>query len=104
MLNQLKWIADLQKIVEGVDEDDRPIIIRQKVRDLYYMEIGITSQEKYLSKQAKTDVVRRIKCRYDKSISEKSNSVRIEGIDYNITRIYTLPEIREMELSLAYVD
>lgn len=104
MLNQLKWIADLQEIVEGVDEDDRPTIIRQKVRDLYYMEIGITSQEKYLSKQAKTDVVRRIKCRYDKSINEKANGVRIEGIDYNITRIYTLPEKREMELSLAYVD
>ena len=104
MLNQLKWIADLQEIVEGVDEDDRPTIIRQKVRDLYYMEIGITSQEKYLSKQAKTDVVRRIKCRYDKSINEKANGVRIEGIDYNITRIYTLPERTEMELSLAYVD
>lgn len=104
MLNQLKWIADLQEIVEGVDEDDRPTIIRQKVRDLYYMEIGITAQEKYLSKQAKTDVVRRIKCRYDKSINEKSNGVRIENIDYNITRIYTLPERREMELSLAYVD
>lgn len=92
MLNQLKWIADLQEIVEGVDEDDRPTIIRQKVRDLYYMEIGITAQEKYLSKQAKTDVVRRIKCRYDKSISEKSNGVRIDNTDYNITRIYTLPE------------
>ena len=104
MLDQLKWIADLQEIVEGVDEDDRPTIIRQKVRDLYYMEIGITSQEKYLSKQAKTDVVRRIKCRYDKSINEKVNGVRIDNIDYNITRIYTLPERREMELSLAYVD
>ena len=104
MLNQLKWIADLQEIVEGVDVDDRPTIIRQKVRDLYYTEIGITAQEKYLSKQAKTDVVRRIKCRYDKSISEKSNGVRIDNIDYNITRIYTMPEKREMELSLAYVD
>lgn len=104
LLNDLQWIAELQKIEELVDDNDRPVEVRTKVRDLYYMEIGITAQEKYLSQQAKTDVVRRIKCRYDKSISEKSNGVRIDNIDYNITRIYTLPEKREMELSLAYVD
>ncbi|MGO2084228.1 MAG: phage head closure protein [Vagococcus sp.] len=104
LLNDLQWIAELQKIEELVDDNDRPVEVRTKVRDLYYIEIGITAQEKYLSQQAKTDVVRRIKCRYDKSISEKSNGVTIDNIDYNITRIYTLPEKREMELSLAYVD
>lgn len=104
LLNDLQWIAELQKIEELVDDNDRPVEVRTKVRDLYYIEIGITAEEKYLSQQAKTDVVRRIKCRWDKSITEKTNGVKIDGIAYNITRIYALPEKREMELSLAYVD
>lgn len=104
LLNDLQWIAELQKIEELVDDNDRPVEVRTKVRDLYYIEIGITAEEKYLSQQAKTDVVRRIKCRWDKSITEKTNGVKIDGIAYNIARIYTLPKSREMELSLAYVN
>lgn len=104
LLNDLQWIAELQKIEEIVDDNDRPIEVRAKVRDLYYIEIGITAEEKYLSQQAKTDVVRRIKCRWDKSITEKTNGVKIDGIAYNIARIYTLPKSREMELSLTYVN
>ncbi len=104
LLNDLQWIAELQKIEEIVDDNDRPVEVRTKVRDLYYIEIGITAEEKYLSQQAKTDVVRRIKCRRDKSITEKTNGVKIDGIAYNIARIYTLPKSREMELSLTYVN
>ncbi|MCR1932645.1 phage head closure protein [Enterococcus faecium] len=104
LLNDLQWIAELQKIEEIVDDNDRPVEVRTKVRDLYYIEIGITAEEKYLSQQAKTDVVRRIKCRWDKSITEKTNGVKIDGIAYNIARIYTLPKSREMELSLTYVN
>ncbi|MDV7740884.1 phage head closure protein [Enterococcus gallinarum] len=104
LLNDLQWIAELQKIEESVDDNDRPVEVRTKVRDLYYIEIGITAEEKYLSQQAKTDVVRRIKCRWDKSIAEKTNGVKIDGIAYNIARIYTLPKSREMELSLTYVN
>lgn len=104
LLNDLQWVAELQKIEEIVDDNDRPVEVRTKVRDLYYIEIGITAEEKYLSQQAKTDVVRRIKCRWDKSITEKTNGVKIDGIAYNIARIYTLPKSREMELSLAYVN
>ncbi|MGH1707793.1 hypothetical protein EB54_02060 [Enterococcus gallinarum] len=104
LLNDLQWIAELQKIEELVDDNDRPVEVRTKVRDLYYIEIGITAEEKYLSQQAKTDVVRRIKCRWDKSITEKTNGVKIDGIAYNIARIYTLPKSREMELSLTYVN
>jgi len=87
-----------------VDEYDRPKEVRTKVRDIYFVEIGITSEEKYLSQQAKTNVVRRIKCRWDNTISEKTNGLLIDGVEFNITRIYVLPEEREMELSLAYVD
>lgn len=104
LLNDLQWIAELQKIEEIVDDNDRPVEVRTKVRDLYYIEIGITAEEKYLSQQAKTDVVRRIKCRWDKSITEKTNGVKIDGIAYNIARIYTLPKSKEMELSLTYVN
>ncbi|WP_285122483.1 phage head closure protein [Lactococcus petauri] len=104
LLNDLKWIAELQKISDDTGEDDRPIIVRKKVRQIYYAELGITAEEKFLSQQAKTNVVRRIKCRYDSSIKEKSNGVKIEGVEYNIVRIYELPKTREMELSLAYVD
>ena len=40
----------------------------------FYVELGITSQEKYLSKQAKIDVVRRIRVRFDKSITETKHA------------------------------
>lgn len=91
-------------IKNGQDEDDRPTVIYELKRTIFYEELGVTAQEKYLSQQAKTDVVRRIKVRWDKSITEKLNAVRIDSVTYNITRIYTNMDTREMELSLAYVD
>lgn len=102
--NNLKWKADLMKLESTIDENDRPVIERGKVRTIFYVDLGITAQEKYLSQQAKTDVVRRVKVRWDKNITEKFSGIRIGGIDYNITRIYTSMDSREMELSLAYVD
>lgn len=103
-VNNLNWTAELTDIEETTDSNDRPITNYKYNRILYYEELGVTAQEKYLSQQAKTDVIRRIKCRWDKSITEKMNGVRIGGVDYNITRIYVLPDRREMELSLAYVE
>lgn len=102
--NNLRWKAELLQLSWDVDEDDRPIKKMVKERDIFYQDIGITAQEKYLSQQAKTDVVRRIKIRLDKSITEKESGITIEGISYNIVRIYTNMDAREMELSLAYVD
>ncbi|WP_225666916.1 phage head closure protein [Lactococcus garvieae] len=102
--NNLRWKADLLQLSWDVDGDDRPIKKMKKKRDIFYQDIGITAQEKYLSQQAKTDVVRRIKIRLDKSITEKESGITIEGISYNIVRIYTNMDAREMELSLAYVD
>lgn len=102
--NNLRWKADLLQLSWDVDEEDRPIRKMLKKRDVFYQDIGITAQEKYLSQQAKTDVVRRIKIRLDKSITEKESGITIEGISYNIVRIYTNMDAREMELSLAYVD
>lgn len=102
--NNLRWRAELVKKVQTTDGDDRVITNYEKVRDLNYQEFGVTAQEKYLSQQAKTDVVRRIKVRWDKNITEKMNGVKIDNTIYNITRIYTNMDTREMELSLAYVD
>lgn len=104
MQNKMKWKADLLSAKEGKDKNDRPATIYKKVRDLFYEELGVTAQEKYLAKQAKTDVVRRIKVRWDKTITEKFNAVEIDSVKYRITRIYTNPDKREMELSLAYVE
>lgn len=102
--NKLRWKCDLQTVWEFLDRDDRPAVHREKKRDLFYCDIGITAQEKYLSQQAKTEVVRRIKIRLDNSINEKFNSIKINDIEYSITRIFTNTDKREMELSLAYVE
>lgn len=102
--NNLRWRAELFKLIDSVDEHDRPIQQRNKVRDIFYHEIGTTAQEKYLSVQSKTEVVKRIVIRLDRSITEKMNSIRIAKIDYAISRIYINEMEREMELSLSYVD
>ena len=102
--NNLRWKAELLDITTGPDENDRPTRFYEFKRPVFYEELGVTSQEKYLSQQIKTDVVRRIKVRWDKSITEKLSAIKIDSVTYNITRIYTNLDTREMELSLAYVD
>lgn len=102
--NNLRWKAELLDIEESQDMNDRPVTIYTKKRTIFYEELGVTAQEKYLSQQAKTDVVRRIKVRLDTTITEKFNAIRIDSVSYRITRIYTDRDKREMELSLAYVD
>lgn len=102
-LNKLKWKGELQIIWTFTDRDDRPAEYRQKKRDLFYVDAGVTSNEKYLSIQAKREVIRRIRIRLDNSINELINGVNLDGIDYMITRIYRDAEKREMELSLGYV-
>lgn len=100
----MKWKAELLEIKNGLDLNDRPATIYITKRSIFYEERGVTAQEKYLSQQAKTDVVRRVKVRWDKSITEKFSAVRIDSVTYRITRIYIDRDNREMELSLAYVD
>ncbi len=43
-LNRMKWKAELCKQVPGLDDNDRPAIIHEKIRDIFYVELGITSQ------------------------------------------------------------
>jgi SPP1 family predicted phage head-tail adaptor len=102
--NNLRWKAKLLNIDEGKGENDRPVPIYEFNRMIFYEELGITAQEKYLSKQAKTDIVRRIKVRWDKTITEKFSAVEIDSVVYNIERIFTNADKREMELSLSYVE
>ncbi|MBO0467929.1 phage head closure protein [Enterococcus plantarum] len=104
MQNKMKWKAELLDIKESQDINDRPVTTYTSKRSIFYEERGVTTQEKYLSQQAKTDVVRRIKVRWDKSITEKFSAIRIDDVSYRITRIYTDMDKREMELSLAFVD
>ncbi|MGN2261570.1 phage head closure protein [Lactococcus lactis] len=104
-INNSRWKAILMSISnDELDENDRPQTIRKKKRDIFYQDIGITAQEKYLSKQDKTEVVRRIKVRWDKTITEKDSGIQIDSVDYSIERIYTNVDSREMELSLSYVN
>lgn len=104
LTNQLRWVAKLLELEDGVDADDRPLQTWNPKRDLYYADIGITSTEKYLSQQNKQDVVLRILIRRDTNITQGGNRVRIKGTDYKITRIYEIPTLQRMELSLDYVD
>lgn len=103
--NRFRWKADLLNVKEETDSNDKVVTTYKLNRLLWYEDIGVTAQEKYLRTiKAKTDVVRRIKVRLDKSITEKFSAVRIDSVTYKITRIYTNMDKREMELSLAYVD
>lgn len=102
--NKLNFSGELLKVVSSVNEDDRPIKIWENVRKIWFEELGITANDKYLSQQAKTDVVYKIGIRRDISITEKENHIRISGVNYLITRIYTDRPNNRMELSLNYVD
>lgn len=104
LTNNLQWKAELLKLAETTDDNDRAVVAKEKIRTIFYADLGITAQEKYLSKQAKTDVVRRIKIRLDMSVQEKINGIRIADTDYKIERIFINTNKREMELSLNYVD
>ncbi|NSV45728.1 phage head closure protein [Enterococcus faecalis] len=102
--NRVRWKVDLLNVKEEIGSNDKVVTVYEHKRILRYEDIGVTAQEKYSSQQEKTDVVRRIKVRLDKSITEKFSAVRIDSVTYKITRIYTDMDRREMELSLAYVD
>ncbi|MFT9372426.1 phage head closure protein [Liquorilactobacillus hordei] len=104
LTNRLKWTASLLSLKNTVDEDDRPIQGWGMVRNIFYEDLGITSTEKYLAVQAKTDVVKRIRIRYDSKITQKNNRIKVDGVNYKITRIYADKDNGYEELSLNYVD
>lgn len=87
--NRIRWKGQLLSVSHTVDENDRPVTAYEPERAIYYEELGITAQEKYLSKQEKTEVVRRIKVRWDDNITEKNSAIEIKDVKYNITRIFT---------------
>lgn len=102
--NQRKWKADLMNRVQTVDENDRPTTDYTFKRVAYYKPLGVTAQEKALSVQEKAEVVKRINIVMDHTINTKDFGIRIGEQLYNIERIWTDDEKREMELSLSYVD
>ena len=104
-MNKRKWIADLYEFNDSaVDENDRPKPGYNLKRKLFYASKGVTSNEKYLSRQDKREVVKRISIVMDRSITETGNRIKILDTMYQITRIYLDEDNQEMELSLAYVD
>lgn len=102
--NKRKWIAELYKHENTVDEDDRPVSTYTLVRKVYYSSLGITSNEKYMSLQDKREIVKRIEIVMDRAITETDSRIKIGDITYQITRIWIDEHERRMELSLAHVD
>lgn len=102
--NQLQWKAELLKVTQIKDKNNRPKTEANLVRELFYSDLGVTAQEKVLSLQSRDEVVRRIKIRWDRKITEKDHRIKIDSIEYRIVRIWTNVVDREMELSLAYVS
>lgn len=88
----------------AVDENDRPTIVYEYKRIVFYNSLGITSNEKYMSRKDNREVVKRIKISMDRTITETGNRIEILCVVYQITRIFLKEDEREMELSLAYVD
>lgn len=112
LTNQLRHRATLMRLVQSTDDHDRPTTAREPVRTVWYASLGIYSNEKYLSAQAKTSVDKRIAIRRVTDINEHDFGIRVTkkyadgvsvDIDYNITRIYDADNDR-LELSLAYVE
>lgn len=105
LTNKKKWKADVLVLNDdAVDENDRPIIAFTFKRICYYNSLGITSTEKYQSRQDKREVVKRIKISMDRSVTETTHRIKILETVYLITRIFVNEDKKEMELSLAYVD
>ncbi|WP_024748179.1 phage head closure protein [Levilactobacillus namurensis] len=104
LTNKLKHRAKLLVLSPGLDEFDRPANVWKPKRILNFQTLGITATEKYQSLQAKTDVVKRMRIRYDKTITQKDNRVEVAGVPFVITRIYVDDDGHYMELSLNYVD
>lgn len=106
-INNLKWVAKLCKLGEAINPDtDRVEMGYPIVRDIRYNNIGITSQDKYFSKQDGQEIVKKVEVRIDRDIEENQKDYRIEikGRMYNISRIYVREADRVMEVSLSYAD
>ncbi|MBC2196305.1 head-tail adaptor protein [Listeria booriae] len=102
--NERKWKADLMTRTQTIDDDDRAVPDYIFKRVVYYKTLGVTAQEKSLSVQEKAEVVKRINIVIDSQLNTKDFGIRIGEQLYNIERIWTDDDKREMELSLSYVD
>lgn len=104
--NNLKWIAELLKIVETVDADtDRVGITYTPVREIAYNNIGITASDKFTFKDSQ-EIMQKIETRLDRSLERDPRAYRIHIADrtYNIERVFVREQDRVMELSLSYAN
>ncbi|EAG8700721.1 phage head-tail joining protein [Listeria monocytogenes] len=102
--NQRNWKAEVMNRIQTVDDNDRPATKYTFNRIAYYKTLGITSTEKYQSSKEASEIVKRINISIDNRINTKDFGIKIGEQLYNIERIYTNEEEREMELSLSHVD
>src|SRR5699024_5053445 len=105
--NKRKWIADLLKLEEYIDEDTgRPKKDYVKKRDLRYNNIGVTATDKVFAERQTNEVVKKIEIRIDRDIedNQKDFRVKIRERIYNIERIYVREDDGEMEVSLSYAN
>ncbi|EAD9932019.1 phage head-tail joining protein [Listeria monocytogenes] len=102
--NSRKWKAEVMNRVQTIDANDRPVTSYTFNRIAYYKTLGVTSTEKYQSAKESSEVVKRINIALDNRINTKDFGIRIADQMYNIERIWTDDDQREMELSLSYVD
>lgn len=100
LTNNLKHTAQLLTLKNGVDENDRPQEEWTVLCDIKYQTLGVTSTEYELSKQSKTEIVKRMRIRR-RSINRRSNRIRADGTDFIIERIFK--NDKYLELSLSYV-
>lgn len=103
-ISDFRFKGDLQKLESYVDENDRPQEDWVSLKSLFYAELGVAASEHFYGVQEKSDIVRKISIVYDPILLlDRTNfHVELDGVSYNIQRIYTDIANERMELSLTY--
>lgn len=104
LTNNLKFIAQLFLVVESKNETtDRVEKKCEFVRNINFNNIGVTSTDKFTTKDV-NEIVKKIEVRLNREIenNQKQFRISISNVMYNIERIYTIEDLRKMEVSLSY--
>lgn len=105
LLNRLKFNASLEKLIDTIDENDRPVKTYEQQRILKYGVLGVTTSDKEYGAQVGHDLTHKIECRIDFNIIDHESEYRIviRNQRFVIARIYVDYPDKRMELTL-YAD
>ncbi|MGK0554473.1 hypothetical protein [Macrococcus capreoli] len=105
LLNRLKFNASLEKLIDTIDENDRPVKSFSQIRLLKYGVLCVTTTDKEYGAQIGHDLTHKIECRIDFNIIDHENEYRIviRKQRFAIARIYIDYPEKRMELTL-YAD